>query len=97
MLPPSGPHRGASCGAGGLIGSTAGGSSPSAMDAFNASRSAAVVALAGMALRQLLDDARAEEGGVVAVRVAATHSVSGVAIDFELIDRAGHAIGGGSL
>jgi anti-sigma-K factor RskA len=67
------------------------------MDAYVQARSAAVVALAGMALRQLLDDARAEAPEVVAVRVAASHSAAGVAIDFELTDRAGHAVGGGSL
>lgn len=67
------------------------------MEAFVQARSAAVVALAGMALRQLLDDARAEAHDVVAVRVCATHSAAGVAVDFELIDRAGRAVGGGSL
>jgi len=67
------------------------------MESYVEARSAAVVALAGMALRQLLDDARAEAHDVVAVRIAATHSATGVAVDFELTDRAGHAVGGGSL
>ena len=64
---------------------------------FVEARSAAVVALAGMALRQLLDDARAEDDHVLSLRVACTHSASGVEVDFELVDKQGHAIGGGSL
>lgn len=67
------------------------------METFVQSRCGAVVALAGMAIRQLLDDARAEASDVVAVRVNASHTSRGVEVDFELIDKLGHAVGGGSL
>jgi hypothetical protein len=60
-------------------------------------RAAAVVALAGMSVRQLLDDAHAEDHNVVALRIEATHTAHGTEVDFELIDKGGMAVGGGSL
>jgi hypothetical protein len=60
-------------------------------------RAAAVVALAGMAIRQLLDDAHSEDRDVVALRVECSHTADGAQVDFELIDKGGMAVGGGSL
>jgi hypothetical protein len=80
-----------------LIGSGSGGHPDEDRDPYRDFRGPFLALFAGMAVRQFLDDAREEAPDVVAVRLAATHTASGVAIDFELTDRAGHAVGGGSL
>lgn len=59
---------------------------------------AAVAAtLAGMAARQVLDDARAEDAEVVAVVIEAKVAPHGATVDFEYLNRQGMAVGGGSL
>jgi len=58
---------------------------------------AASAALAGMALRQLLREAREADSDIVSLRFEATPSAEGGEVSVEWVDRSGHAVGGGSL
>lgn len=65
---------------------------------LQAVRAAAIGAVAGMAARAMLDDARSEDAEVVAVRFEARVVAGGALdVDVEYIARNGMAVGGGSL
>lgn len=64
---------------------------------FRQAHSAAVLALCGMAIRQLLADASETDPAVVSVRLAAVYSADGVELSFEAIDRNGLAVAGAAL
>jgi len=67
------------------------------MDAQIGLQAAVAAAIAGMAARQVLHDAAGDDPEVVAVVIEAKTSPHGATVDFEYLNRAGMAVGGGSL